>query len=88
MSVASSAFPAVPPDIAQLSFEEALAELERIVRQLEEGRGRLDDAISAYERGTALKQHCEAKLREAQAKVDRITVTADGVVGVEPARID
>ena len=88
MSVAPSAFPAVPPDIAQLSFEEALAELERIVRQLEEGRGRLDDAISAYERGTALKQHCEAKLREAQAKVDRITVTADGVVGVEPARID
>ncbi|MGQ9366022.1 exodeoxyribonuclease VII small subunit [Azospirillum sp. A39] len=79
---------ALPPDIAALSFEDALTELERIVRQLEEGRGKLDDAISSYERGTALKRHCEAKLREAQAKVDRITVAADGSVGSEPARID
>ena len=71
-----------------MSFEDALSELERIVRQLEEGRGKLDEAISSYERGTALKRHCEAKLREAQAKVDRITVAADGAVGVEPARID
>ncbi|CAO3431743.1 exodeoxyribonuclease VII small subunit [Azospirillum endophyticum] len=79
---------AIPPDIAALSFEDALAELERIVRQLEEGRGKLDDAISSYERGTALKRHCEMKLREAQAKIDRITVTADGSLGTEPARID
>lgn len=79
---------AVPPDIAALSFEDALAELERIVRQLEEGRGKLDDAISSYERGTALKRHCEMKLREAQAKIDRITVSADGSLGTEPARID
>ncbi|AWK85431.1 exodeoxyribonuclease VII small subunit [Azospirillum thermophilum] len=78
----------IPPDIAALSFEDALAELERIVRQLEEGRGKLDDAIASYERGTALKRHCEAKLREAQAKIDRITVTADGSFGTEPARID
>jgi exodeoxyribonuclease VII small subunit len=78
----------VPPDIAALSFEDALAELERIVRQLEEGRGKLDDAISSYERGTALKRHCEAKLRDAQAKIDRITVSADGTIGAEPARID
>jgi exodeoxyribonuclease VII small subunit len=82
-----SASPTIPPDIAELGFEEALGELERIVRQLEEGRGRLDEAIAAYERGTALKQHCEAKLREAQAKVDRITVSAEGMVGVEPAGI-
>lgn len=80
--------PPIPPDIAAMSFEDALAELERIVRQLEEGRGKLDDAISSYERGTALKRHCEAKLREAQAKVDRITVAADGSIGSEPARID
>lgn len=78
----------IPPDIAAMSFEDALAELERIVRQLEEGRGRLDEAISSYERGTALKRHCEAKLREAQAKVDRITVSADGGIGTEPARLD
>ena len=78
----------IPPDVAALSFEDALAELERIVRQLEEGRGRLDDSIASYERGTALKRHCEAKLREAQAKIDRITVAADGALGSEPARID
>jgi len=78
----------IPPDIAALSFEDALAELERIVRQLEEGRGKLDEAISSYERGTALKRHCEMKLREAQAKIDRITVNADGSLGTEPARID
>ncbi|CAK0747227.1 Exodeoxyribonuclease 7 small subunit [Azospirillaceae bacterium] len=79
---------AIPPEVAALSFEEALAELERIVRQLEDGRGRLDEAISAYERGVALRRHCESKLREAQAKVDRITMSADGVIGAEPARLE
>ena len=69
----------IPPEIAALSFEDALAELERIVRQLEEGRAKLDDAIASYERGTLLRRHCEAKLREAQAKVERIMVTADGI---------
>ena len=83
-----SELPPIPPDIAAMSFEDSLSELERIVRQLEEGRGKLDEAISSYERGTALKRHCEAKLREAQAKVDRITVAADGSIGTEPARID
>lgn len=78
---------ALPPEIAALSFEDALAELERIVRQLEEGRAKLDDAISSYERGTLLRRHCEAKLREAQAKVERIVATPDGV-GVEPFRAD
>ncbi|KAA0577115.1 exodeoxyribonuclease VII small subunit [Azospirillum sp. Sh1] len=87
MPPSASAVP-IPPDIAALSFEDALAELERIVRQLEEGRGKLDDAISSYERGTALKRICEMKLREAQAKIDRITVSADGSLGTEPARID
>ena len=75
----------IPPDIAALGFEDALSELERIVRQLEEGRGKLDDAISAYERGTALKRHCEAKLRDAREKVDRITVAGDGGLGLEDA---
>ncbi|HYE51268.1 MAG TPA: exodeoxyribonuclease VII small subunit [Azospirillaceae bacterium] len=78
----------LPPDIASLSFEDALGELERIVRQLEEGKAKLDDAIRFYERGTLLKRHCELKLREAQAKVDRIAISGDGSVTLEPARID
>lgn len=77
----------IPAEIAALSFEDALAELDKIVRQLEEGRGKLDEAIAAYERGAALKRHCEAKLREAQAKVERIVLNADGSVGSQPADI-
>ncbi len=77
----------IPADIAALSFEDALAELDKIVRQLEEGRGKLDDAIGAYERGALLKRHCDAKLREAQAKVERIVLNADGSVGTTPADI-
>jgi exodeoxyribonuclease VII small subunit len=72
----------IPADIAQMSFEDALAELEKIVRQIEDGRGKLDEAINAYERGVALKRHCEAKLKEAQAKIEQITV-ADGVIGTQ-----
>ena len=79
--------PEIPSEIAQLSFEQALAELESIVRELETGRGELDKAIGAYQRGAALKQHCENKLREAQAKVDKITFDADGTVSSEPADI-
>jgi exodeoxyribonuclease VII small subunit len=79
---------AVPPDIAAMSFEAALAELEQIVRRLEEGKASLDDAISAYERGAALKQHCEAKLREAQAKVEKISLSPDGTVKASPADIE
>lgn len=78
----------LPPDIAGLSFEEALAELDRIVRQLETGGTKLDDAINAYERGALLKSHCETKLREAQAKVDRIVLGPNGSVSVEPANIE
>ena len=74
----------VPADIAALSFEDALAELEKIVKQLEEGRGKLDDAIKSYERGAHLKRHCETKLREAQAKVDKIVLAADGSASTKP----
>ena len=77
----------LPPDISALSFEEALAELEVIVRQLEEGKGRLDEAIDAYSRGAQLKRHCEAKLAEAQAKVERIVVGSDGQISAQPAEI-
>ena len=75
---------AFPPDIAKLSFEDALAELEKIVRTLEDGRGKLEDSIKAYERGALLKRHCEAKLREAQAKVDKIVIGPDGKPGTAP----
>jgi exodeoxyribonuclease VII small subunit len=70
-------------DIAQLSFENALAELEAIVRRLEEGAGKLDEAISAYERGAELKRHCEKKLKEAEMRVERVVLGAEGPVGVE-----
>ncbi len=74
----------IPADIAALGFEEALAELEKLVKQLEDGKAKLDDAIKAYERGALLKKHCESKLREAQAKIEQITVSADGVVSSKP----
>jgi exodeoxyribonuclease VII small subunit len=74
-------------DIQKMSFEDALKELEGIVRSLESGSGQLDAAIDAYERGAALKKHCEAKLREAQAKIEKITIDADGKVSSEPANL-
>jgi exodeoxyribonuclease VII small subunit len=80
--------PGVPPDIAAMSFEEALAELEQIVRRLEGGQIKLDEAIQSYERGAQLKRHCETKLNEAQQRVDRIVIGPEGVVSVEPAKLD
>ncbi|MFQ5619185.1 MAG: exodeoxyribonuclease VII small subunit [Rhodospirillales bacterium] len=78
----------IPPDIARLSFEDALSELETIVRQLEDGKGELDQAIKTYERGAQLKRHCEAKLQEAQVKVEKVVLGPEGAVGVEPADAD
>ena len=75
-------------DIAALSFEQALAELERIVDQLESGETRLEQAIAAYERGAALRRHCEIKLREAQDKVDKIRLDPDGAVTAEATTIE
>ena len=72
----------------RLSFEEALAELQKLVKALEKGDSKLDDAINAYQRGVDLKRHCEAKLREAQLKVEKIVQSADGTIGTEPAKID
>ena len=72
-------------DVAKLSFEEALSELEDIVKTLEAGQGTLEQAIGAYERGTALKLHCQAKLKEAQEKVEKITLAPDGGVGTAPS---
>ena len=72
-------------EIQKMSFEDALQELESIVRDLESGSGKLDTAIDAYERGAALKKHCEAKLREAQVKIDKISLDSDGAPSAEPA---
>ncbi|MBV9993972.1 MAG: exodeoxyribonuclease VII small subunit [Caulobacteraceae bacterium] len=72
-------------EIESLSFEQALAELERIVAELESGKTDLEQSISAYERGAHLKAHCEAKLKEAQLRVERIVIGSTGAPGVEPA---
>ena len=85
MSDTSAPADTAAANVAALSFEDALAELEKIVRDLETGQAKLDDAIAAYERGAALKRHCEAKLRDAQAKVDRIVTGPDGKNRLEPA---
>lgn len=74
--------------IAGMSFEEALAELQELVKRLERGDNKLDDAISAYERGAALKAHCETKLKEAQLKVEKIVLGADGKPQAVAADID
>jgi exodeoxyribonuclease VII small subunit len=78
----------VPPDIAAMNFEDALAELEQIVRRLEGGQVKLDEAIMSYERGAQLKRHCERKLNEAQQRVDRIVISPEGAIGAEPAKLD
>ncbi len=65
-------------DIAAMSFEEALAALETIVRGLESGQQKLEDAITAYERGAALKKHCEEKLAHAEARVQAIVARTNG----------
>lgn len=70
--------------VEKLSFEEALGELETIVRRLEKGEAPLEDSISAYERGTTLKKHCEAKLRDAQAKIEKIAIQKDGSISTQP----
>lgn len=68
-----------PAPVDSLSFEQALDELKRIVESLESGQAKLDEAIAAYERGALLKAHCEAKLKEAQLKIERVSAGAKGV---------
>ncbi|MDG1458220.1 MAG: exodeoxyribonuclease VII small subunit [Pseudoprimorskyibacter sp.] len=72
--------------VNEMTFEQAMAELENVVGQLERGDVALDASIALYERGAALKKHCEAKLREAEEKVHAITLDADGSpTGTTPA---
>lgn len=65
-------------DIADLSFEAALDELEKIVAQLESGKAPLQESIAMYERGEALKRHCETLLKQAEARIEKITLAKDG----------
>ena len=71
-------------DVAALSFEDALAELEKIVRGLESGQQKLEEAITAFERGSALRRHCEAKLAEAETRIQAIVERADGTLDTRP----
>ncbi|MCP5075948.1 MAG: exodeoxyribonuclease VII small subunit [Rhodobacteraceae bacterium] len=64
--------------VADMSFEEAMAELENVVGRLESSQVALDDSIKLYERGAALKKHCEDKLKQAEEKVAQITLSPDG----------
>jgi exodeoxyribonuclease VII small subunit len=72
-------------DIASLSFEDALEELEKIVSRLENGQAPLQESIAIYERGDALKKHCEGLLKTAEARIEKITLSRDGApTGTEP----
>ena len=74
----------MPQKTDDLNFEQALVELENIVTSLESGKAPLEDSISAYERGIALKKHCEKKLGEAQEKIEKISISPDGTPTATP----
>ena len=72
-------------DVDALSFEKAIEELETIVKRLEDGKVPLEESVTIYERGEALKRRCEELLRQAEARVDKITTDASGQpTGTEP----
>ena len=76
-------------DVSQLSFERAIEELESIVRRLEDGKVPLEESVAIYERGEALKRRCEDLLRQAEARVQKITLDASGnPTGAEPLDVD
>jgi len=65
-------------EIKDLTFEEAMDELETVVRQLETGKIKLDEAVSVYERGVKLKNFCDEKLRQAKSKIDKLVIDKNG----------
>jgi exodeoxyribonuclease VII small subunit len=76
-------------EISEMTFEAALAELEQIVDQLEGGNVPLEKSITIYERGQALKAHCEKLLKQAEARIEKITLGPDGKPsGTEPLDVD
>ena len=64
--------------VAEMTFEQAMADLEQVVTQLERGDVALEDSIALYERGAELKKHCEGKLKQAEEKVAAITLDGGG----------
>ncbi|MEX0300600.1 MAG: exodeoxyribonuclease VII small subunit [Kordiimonas sp.] len=76
------------PDISTLSFEEAMAALESVVAKLESGNAPLEQSIALYTRGTKLKAHCEAKLKDAQAKIEKITLDENGAASTQPFDVE
>ncbi len=77
------------PDPAKLTFEDAINELEKIVSQLEGGQTSLEESIGLYERGEKLKARCEALLKNAEMRIEKITLGPDGgAKGVEPLDVD
>jgi exodeoxyribonuclease VII small subunit len=76
-------------DVKKLSFERAIEELESIVKRLEEGKVPLEESVAIYERGETLKRRCEELLRQAEARVDKITTDASGqVTGTQPLDVE
>ena len=76
-------------DVSQLSFEDALKRLEEIVRTLEKGEAPLDRSIELYQEGDRLRRHCEARLKDAQMRIEQIAFGADGKpAGVTPFNAD
>jgi exodeoxyribonuclease VII small subunit len=76
-------------EVGQLSFERAIEELESIVRRLEDGKVPLEESVAIYERGEALKRRCEDLLRQAEARVQKITLDAAGnPIGAEPLDVE
>lgn len=71
-------------EVSKLSFEEALSELEVLSRRLEEGKCPLDEAVKTFERGVALKTHCDQMLKSAKLKVDQILTSPDGNATLQP----
>jgi exodeoxyribonuclease VII small subunit len=76
-------------DVTKLAFERAIEELESIVKRLEEGKVPLEESVTIYERGEALKKRCEELLRQAEARVEKITLDSSGnPTGSEPLDVE
>ena len=77
--------PGKTADLAEMSFEAALKRLEEIVRTLEKGEAPLDQSITLYQEGDRLRRHCEARLKDAQARIEQIAFGSDGKpTGLKP----
>jgi exodeoxyribonuclease VII small subunit len=77
------------PEIAELPFEKALAQLEEIVAKLESGKVDLEQSIAIYEKGQALKDHCEKQLKDAETRIEKITLKPDGKpLGTAPLDVE